>query len=200
MSKPPGPFLPTSNAAPNWSRAKVITPKEDQIADHQGTALADHFDAYESSLRSKGVTETHRKARRNYLDRLADGCQFRRLSDLKRTTFEKWLAEQSASNMSARTRNAFHGAAVAFCNWCVECDRLAVNPLRGVPKANEKTDRKRIRRAMTEAELVKLLEVARRRPLQEALTVRRGERRGEAYAEVRDEVKANLERLGRNVP
>lgn len=42
-------------------KAGVMTPKEDQIADHQATALAEHFEAYESSLRSKGVTDSHRK-------------------------------------------------------------------------------------------------------------------------------------------
>ena len=46
---------------------------------------------------------------------------------------------------------------------------------------------------MTEAELVRLLDVARRRPLLEALTVRRGKRKGEAYANVRPEVRERLE-------
>jgi hypothetical protein len=46
---------------------------------------------------------------------------------------------------------------------------------------------------MTEPELVKLLAVARERPLLEALTVRKGPRKGERYAEVR----TRRERLGR---
>ena len=49
---------------------------------------------------------------------------------------------------------------------------------------------------MIEAELVTLLDVARRRPLLDAQTVRRGKRKGEAYADLRDETKAKLERLG----
>ena len=59
-----------------------------------------------------------------------------------------------------------------------------------MPKANEAADPRRRRRAMTEAELVRLLDVARRRPLLDALTVRRGKRKGEAYANVRPEVRA----------
>ena len=50
---------------------------------------------------------------------------------------------------------------------------------------------------MTEAELVRLLDVARRRPLLEAQTVRRGKRKGEAYANVRPEVRERLEAVGR---
>src|SRR5262249_59479015 len=45
--------------------------------------------------------------------------------------------------------------------------------------------------------LVKLLAVARERPLLEALTVRKGPRKGERYADVRPEVRERLDRLGR---
>ncbi len=177
-------------------KSEVLTPKEDQIADHQGIAITEHFDAFENTLRSKGVTDGHRKETRRCLDRLAVECQFRRLSDLKRGLLEKWLTHESAKGMSARTRNAYQGAVVCFCNWCSECDRLAANPFDGMPKANENADRKRIHRAMDESELVTLLDVARRRPLLEAMTVRKGKRKGEAYAKLRDETKASLERLG----
>jgi integrase len=50
---------------------------------------------------------------------------------------------------------------------------------------------------MTEAELVKLLAVARERPLLDALTVRRGPRKGERYANVWPEVRDRLALLGR---
>jgi hypothetical protein len=50
---------------------------------------------------------------------------------------------------------------------------------------------------MTEPELLKLLAVARERPLLEALTVRKGPRKGERYANVRPEVRERLELLGR---
>jgi hypothetical protein len=45
--------------------------------------------------------------------------------------------------MSARTRNAYRNALVAFCNWCIATNRLATNPFAAVPKANEKVDRRR---------------------------------------------------------
>ena len=105
---------------------------------------------------------------------------------------------RTPEGMSARTRNAYRNALASFCNWCVETNRLAVNPFDAVPKANEKADPRRQRRAMTEPELVKLLAVARERPLLEALTVRKGPRKGERYADVRPEVRERLELLGGN--
>src|SRR5262249_15491359 len=53
------------------------------------------------------------------------------------------------------------------------------------------------RRAMTEDELRRLLAVARERPLLDALTVRKGPRKGERYAKVRAEVRDHLALLGR---
>ena len=99
--------------------------------------------------------------------------------------------------MGAKARNHYRGALVAFCNWCVATHRLAGNPFASVAKANEVADRRRQHRAMTEAELLKLLTVARERPLAEALTVRRGPRKGEQYADVRPEVRERLQCLGR---
>ncbi len=75
--------------------------------------------------------------------------------------------------------------------------RLVANPFRGVPKADEKADPRRRRRAMTEDELERLLDVARRRPLLDAMTVHRGKRKGQAVANVRPETRARLEALGR---
>jgi len=75
--------------------------------------------------------------------------------------------------------------------------RLLTNPFAQLPKADEKADRRRTRRALTESELMRLLDVARRRPLLDRMTVHRGKRKGEVYAKLRPEVQTRLERLGR---
>jgi len=48
--------------------------------------------------------------------------------------------------------------------------------------------------------MLRLLEQARRRPLDDALTVRRGENIGQRVANVTDERRADLERLGHERP
>jgi integrase len=50
---------------------------------------------------------------------------------------------------------------------------------------------------MTETDLVKLLDAARSRPLLEAMTVRRGRRKGETTARVKPEIRTRLEWVGR---
>jgi integrase len=64
-------------------------------------------------------------------------------------------------------RNGYLQAIRGFLNWCVETSRLTTNPLKRVAKADEKIDRRKQRRAMTETELSKLLRVAMLRPLAE---------------------------------
>jgi integrase len=178
-------------------RSNVMTAAEAAIGDHQPRPFGEHLAAYDAHLLAKGATKVHREDTGRYLDRLAADCAFHTLPDLRREALDRWLARRTTDGMSARSRNAYRNALVAFCNWCVETSRLVANPFAAVPKANEKADPRRQRRAMTEAELVRLLDVAKERPLLEALTVRKGPRKGERYANVRPEVRVRLERLGR---
>ena len=71
------------------------------------------------------------------------------------------------------------------------------SPLARVPKASEAADVRRERRALTAEELGRLLDVARRRPILDAMTIRRGRRKGEVVAHLRPEVRERLEELGR---
>jgi integrase len=141
----------------------------------------------------------HRHNVRAYLNRLANDCGFRRLADLNREALERWLAAEAKRGRSARSRNSHRAAIIAFANWCSDTSigRLPSNPFMGLPKADEKADPRRRRRSMTEAELARLLDAARRRPLEEALTVRRGKRKGQALAEVTPEVRQRLAAAGR---
>ncbi len=180
-------------------RSNVITAAEAATGQHQATPLEEHFGAYLAYLEAKDSCEGHRSERGRQLRRIARECGFHRLADLNRTTLENWLTHQARNGMGARTRNSYLTSALAFCNWCVEptVGRLTHNPFDGIPKANEKADPRHQRRAMTEEELVRLLAVARERPLIEALTVRKGPRKGERYANVRPEVRERLDLLGR---
>jgi integrase len=176
-------------------RAGVLTADETRLVGYQATPIGEHFDAYLDYQRANGTSKAHQADTRRYLDRLARDCGFTRLMDLAPEVLERWLVARQDEGMSARSRNAYRNAMVAFCNWCVP-KRLATNPLVRVPKADEEVDPRRRRRAMTEAELLKLLAVARERPLLDALTVRRGPRKGERSANVRPKVRRRLELLG----
>ena len=178
-------------------RSGVMTSAEAATGNHQFTPFAEHVADYLAHLDAKGACDFHRSERNRQLRHLAKECAFVTLADLRRETLERWLARQTAEGMGARTRNSYLCSALAFCNWSIETGRMTTNPFVAVPRADEKADPRRKRRSMTEGELVKLLAAARERPLCEALTVRKGPRKGERYADVRPEVRERLERLGR---
>ena len=178
-------------------KGKILTPAEDGMIDHQDTLLADHVAAFFEHQDAKGVTDKQINETRSRLDRVAADCKFVRLSDLAGVQLERWLlARQKTDDMGATTRNAYREAWLTFTNWCVRTGRLVKNPFADVPKADAKADRRRQRRALTEAELVRLLDVARRRMVETRSTVFKGPRKGERYAKLRPEVQRRLERLG----
>lgn len=180
-------------------RRGVMTKAEASVSQHQATPIDQHFNDYVAYLEAKGACKEHRAERSRQLRRMAKECELAWLADLDRTALERWLTQQVRRGMSARTRNSYLASALAFCNWCAdkEVGRLLANPFDGIEKANEKADKRHQRRALTEEELSRLLVVASARPLLEALTVRKGPRKGERYADVRPEVRERLGLLGR---
>jgi len=148
-------------------KGEVITAAEDAVIDHQTTPLVEHLEGYLVHLKAKGDSGVHLADTRRLANRIIAGCGFARLADVRREPVESWLVQRTAEGMAARTRNSYLQAIRGLCNWCIETGRLTVNPLTRIAKADETADRRRTRRALTEDELRRLLDVAYRRPLAE---------------------------------
>ena len=156
-------------------KSQILAPAEDRIADHQGMPLETHFDVYLIHLRAKDNSDVHIADTNRLASRLFRECRFQSLRDISRDAMEQWFVERKNKGMAARTRNSYLQAIRGFCNWCTATDRMAMNPLAKVKKADGNVDRRRQRRAMTEAELPCLLYATNCRPLAEygRLTVRK---------------------------
>jgi integrase len=153
-------------------RAGIMTPQQTRAADHADVSVAEHVKAYlqhlkAKTVRGKRVSTKHRYNVRLQLERLLEDCGYCRLADITRESMEKWMNQAEANGMGARTRNTYRAAIVAFCNWCVESNRLVANPLDGLCKADVRSNRRRVRRALTEDELCRLFRAARLRPVAE---------------------------------
>jgi integrase len=161
--------------------------------------LEQHLSAYEQSLIAAEVSEMYRANVLRAVLRVAKDCAFKTPADLNREAVERWLAARitGEEKMSARSRNYYRESLVAFANWCIQTGRLLGHDLDRIPKADQKADPRRQRRALTEDELKRLLVVAVTRPLLEHRTIRRGKRKGEAVAELKPETVARLHALGR---
>lgn len=148
-------------------RAGVVTAAEGDAASHADMPLSKHVDAYERHLRAKGSDPRRIAMLRSRLERLARECRFTKLGKLAAGPVERWLVEQADAGLSAATRNCYRESLVCFGNWCRRTHRLTTNPFADLPRADQNADRRHHRRALTEPELVRLLTVARLRPLAE---------------------------------
>jgi integrase len=177
-------------------KSGVISPVEDNVADNRGIPIAKHVESYAGSLRAGGATPKHVRSVQRRLTLLFAQARIRSLKDITRDAVEKWILRPENERRSTRTRNTYVIASKSFCAWAVATNRLMANPLAGMKKGDEKADRRRVPRAFTPEELQRLMDAARRRPLEEAQRVNRGWRKGQLLARVRPETRAKLERLG----
>ena len=151
-------------------KSRVISAEQDSIANQQDVPFAEHVEAFldrRTKRAPNGVAETRQNNERSRLTRLANECGFRVLSDLRSELLDRWMRDRLADGMFAANINEFRNDLVIFANWCIRNKRLLVNPFNDVPKLDASANPRRKRRAMTEAELLKLLRVARWRPLAE---------------------------------
>ncbi|MEK6677630.1 MAG: site-specific integrase, partial [Planctomycetota bacterium] len=159
--------------------------------------IGEHVKEYEIHLSSKQVSQHHERETIRRLNAIIADCRFGTLADLAPTPVERSLTRLKDMGLGARTRNTYLESIRAFCNWCLRTGRLESDPLVILRPVNAATDVRRQRRALTEAELQRLLDVASNRPVQDALRIRRGPRKGQADAKLKSENRERLERIGR---
>lgn len=140
--------------------------------------IQDVIKQFEASLRGKKRSEIHirgviadictvfgvsdpdkeRQARRDaakgYKPR---ACNWTCLSDAEASEFERFLSDVS-SVLSAVRRNRYRTSVFQLINWSVKRGWLPHNPLIVVPKLNEEKDRRRVRRALDEDEVWRLID------------------------------------------
>ena len=187
-------------------RSGSLSRSDAEVRKWQNVPLSVHIADYIADLRARGVNADRIKTSETYLTNDCDGCGFKYLRDLNAESLRKWL--RSDSGMSAATYNWHSTLWIAFGWWLtgrrIEGKRKSQtgdrrtnsNPFDGFGKRDENADRRRTARALTLDEMRRLLDQARRRPLSDALTIRRGVNKGQQTAKLSPERRDELERLG----
>ena len=141
----------------------------DAVSEQGIRPIEQHVADFETTMRARGGTSRHVAQVAKYLRAAVAFCGAKRIGDLDGAGAARWLEEARATNLSARTLNARRAALRAFTRWAVETHRVTFDPLVGLRAQNMEADRRRVRRALTAAEMLQLVEAARTRPLAEAL-------------------------------
>jgi integrase len=142
-------------------RDGVIDPELDRFSIEAKKPLREHVDAYIGHCRRIGQAPRNVSQKESHLNRLLDSSGASRLTDLNSCALERHMALMRDDGLSARSLNFARQIAVAFMNWCVKTAKVPSNPLLIVPKQDESTDRRRVRRPLNDDELARLMSVAR---------------------------------------
>jgi integrase len=93
----------------------------------------------------------------NQLNAIFQGCRAHMLKDLKPERMESFLCQLADTGFSARTVNSYLQSIKGMLNWAVRTRRLPYNPLDCVARRSELGSRRRVRRALNDDELRRLL-------------------------------------------
>lgn len=161
----------------------------DAFTEHRQRPLMKHVEDFLADIRGKNRSPKHLATMKRMLDAIIGKCGLATLNDLAIGKVDAFLLDLAQQDKSARTRNSYRQAIVGFAEWCVVKGRLPHNPLKSVSKAEGRAMRQR--RALTVAELTKLLTATEKRCPERALLYRialyTGLRKGEIAAlRVRD--------------
>lgn len=185
-------WLAEREAEAERERVGLVSREDRHAVAELNRPIEDHLDAFDDSLLAAGCSDLHRHTTRRYIERLIEDRGWGSLRRVDRSGMEGWLANAQRRGVGARSRNAHLVAVRSLLNWCVRSGRLRANPLAGIPRANERSDARRKRRAFEERELEALFAAARDRPLADAQRIRTGKRRGQLGVNVSAERRACL--------
>ncbi len=149
--------------------AGLVTPFDDQLERH----LGDHVQDFLTELASRRLSPVHLEDRERTLQLFVEENGLTGLQELDGPRASAWLKGRSDRGLSARTVNRMRAALLQFSRWLVRNRRLAYDPFINIRSLNEETDRRLVRRALTDGELRRLLDAARRRPLEQARAERK---------------------------
>lgn len=121
--------------------------------------VGQHVEEYLADCLGRGDGNDFVKIKRSQLNAMLNHTGAKRFADLSVDAVAKYLSSLKTTGKSNRTRNQHRATTIAWLNWCVARGRLDHHRLDTIPRLNEDLDRKRNRRAATEAEIERLLEV-----------------------------------------
>jgi len=139
--------------------------------------LLDLVSEYVNELTVLGRSEDHLRHVNTRLRRLVRECGWTRLADVTPASFQTWRKAQSAK--APKTLNEYLAVLSAFWTWLRKQGRVTVNPFELVERADTRGKERIQRRALSDEEAARLLQVAGENRLAYMLPLYAGLRRNE---------------------
>ena len=133
-----------------------------------------HLADFQAYLEQKKRSPRHVAETVKHVANTARACGWASLNDIRRQDVEKLIEVKVANGLGANSINHLVTALKSFCSWADKNNRLFNMPLKGLEKHNATLDKRHVRRALLESDLLRLVDVAKGRPLHDALHHHRG--------------------------
>jgi len=147
-------------------REGVIDSTAEKFARSEAAPLDHHMDAFEAAMRGKSVTERHVVRSRKFIGGVVKACGFERLPDIDAAKVAAHVAAlRRKGDLGARAINARITALKAFTRWLWRTERARTDPLATLTKLDQETDRRYLRRALTDLELTLLVSATEKGPV-----------------------------------
>jgi integrase len=140
--------------------------------------LLDLVSEYVNELTVLGRSEDHLRHVDKRLRRLARECGWTRLAEVTPASFQAWRKEQASK--APKTLNEYLAVLSAFWTWLRRQGRVSANPFELVERTDTRGKERIRRRALSDADVVRLLQVAGEHQLAYMLPLYAGLRRKEA--------------------
>ena len=154
--------------------AGILPPKP--LREAAQRLLTDHLDDFTRDLTTRGRDHDYVYNLDKLVTRLLTECGWTYPKDVTADSFQAWRAAQTKA---AKTLNEYLASINNLLNWMVRHGRLLANPLRGVEPCELRGKEQRVRRALTDDEVRRLLAVAGPRRIVYLMALLTGLRRGE---------------------
>jgi len=128
-----------------------------------GKTLKAHVEDWRVYLLARGRTTKHVAMACSHVLKVIEG-RFTYCADVKASSVVEYLGELKRLGTSARTANAFLQSIKSFCRWLCADGRATLNPLAYLSATETRTDRRRVRRALTVDEVRALLTTTEQEP------------------------------------
>lgn len=178
----------TDKAATQQLAAKLVRDIErkemglfDPLAEHRRTALGEHAKVFLAAMKNGALQRRRRGAptaewvekSRRRLAWLFTQLGATRIEHLRLADVEQLLADRMANGWSAKTRDDHAALLRLFGRWLTESEppRASTNPFQRLRLIADGASRTFLRHALTVDELVRLVDAAEVRPLQEGVKV-----------------------------
>ena len=135
-------------------RAGILAPKLQREA--ASKPLEKHLEEFVADLKVKGRVVRYRQNINSQVTKLCTELNWKHPGDVDANDFLAWRSRQSTK---PKTLNEYLNSINSFLNWMLKNERIATQPLKNVEKVDTR-GRQQKRRAYTDEEIKKLLNVA----------------------------------------